>query len=164
MVLLALSAMIGCRSPMARGSSSIEMLAPVETPQAKSSRSGEASQDIVINDISPSSKGELTKPVYPPQALAAHAGDCVVNVTITIDTDGLVSDVAPSWERLNIPNRFSDQFLEAIEAAVKTWRFEPARYVYWKKNGDADLTYIRAEIVQAKADIKFTFEATGNVR
>jgi hypothetical protein len=108
--------------------------------------------------------GDPLKPTYPPSALAAHAGECVVFVTITIDPTGMVSDVTPSWQRVNLPNRFSDEFLDAIRVAVRSWKFEPARNVYWEKDGSGDLKYLSTETLSAKTDIKFTFEASGSVR
>jgi hypothetical protein len=156
----------GCATRTEQGTSSIEMLEPIDPPQAKRDIKVqvEALKDVVVNDIPPTSKGELAKPVYPPAALAAHAGACVVNVTITIDTNGLVTEVTPSWQRLNVPGPFYDEFLGAVKAAVRTWRFEPARDVYWKKHGDDDLTYMYAEVLQARTDVRFTFESSGRVR
>ncbi len=73
-------------------------------------------------------------------ALAAQAGKCVVFVTITIDARGTVTEVLPTWQRLSIPNRFSDEFLDAVKVAVRSWRFKPARIVYWEKTGNDDLS------------------------
>jgi hypothetical protein len=141
------------------------MLEPIVKPPPKSGAKGEvAASNIVINPIPPSSIGDLLKPVYPPAALAAHAGECVISVTLTIDSQGLVSEVAPSWQRVNIPNRFSDQFIEAIRLAVRSWRFEPARNVYWEKDGSGDLKYLSTETLSAQTDVRFTFEASGGVR
>jgi len=159
-VLVVLVFLSACAGTPDMGTSSIEMLAPIASPQAKT----DAVSDVVVVDIPPTSKGELARPVYPQAALAAHAGECVVNVTITIDTNGLVTEVTPSWQRLNVPGPYYGQFLDAVRAAVRTWRFEPARNVYWKKNGDADLTYMKAEILQAQTDVRFTFEPSGRVR
>jgi hypothetical protein len=140
------------------------MLAPIAGPQAKTDKKAEAVNDIVVNDIPPTSKGELATPIYPAAALASHAGAFAVTVTIMINTSGVVTEVTPSWQRLNVPGPFAEQFLEAVKDAVKTWRFEPARNVYWKKNKDADLTYLYAEVVPAITDVRFTFESTGRVR
>jgi hypothetical protein len=155
----------GCRTPVPEGRSSIEMLEPIATPPPKSDAKGDVSAtNIVINEIPPSIIGDLAKPVYPAAALAAHAGECIVFVTITIDPNGTVSEVRPSWQRLNIPGKFSEDFLEAVRAAVQRWKFEPARNVYWAKEGDGELRYMNAETVSAQTDVKFTFEASGSVR
>ena len=147
-----------------RGTSSIEMLAPIAAPQAGTDKAGEVSTNLVINDIPPSAIGELARPAYPAAALAARAGNCVVFATVTIDARGTVTEVVPSWQRLNIPNRFSDDFLDAVKAAVRRWRFEPARVVYWQKTTDDDLKYLSTETISVRTDVKFTFEASGAVR
>ncbi len=140
------------------------MLEPIAAPEAGTDKQGEASKKIVENEIPPSSIGELTRPAYPAEALAARAGKCVVFVTITIDARGIVTEVSPTWQRLSIPNRFSDEFLDAVKVAVRSWRFEPARVVSWEKTGNDDLKYLGTETVSARTDVKFTFEASGAVR
>jgi outer membrane biosynthesis protein TonB len=141
------------------------MLEPEVAPTPKGGANGEVSAtNIVINPIPPSFIGELAKPIYPPAALAAHAGECVLYVTITIDPNGTVSEVAPSWQRVNVPSRYSDAFLDAVKAAVRSWKFEPARNVYWEKDAGGDLRYLSTETLSARTDIKFTFEASGAVR
>jgi outer membrane biosynthesis protein TonB len=140
------------------------MLAPIGPPAAEASKPGEAYWSTVTIEIAPSAVGELTKPVYPAAALAARAGECIAFVTVTIDSRGLVTDVAPTWQRLNIPSRFSEEFLDAARTAVRSWRFEPARFVYWKKTGSEDLQYIGTEAIPVRTDVKFTFEESGGVR
>jgi outer membrane biosynthesis protein TonB len=141
------------------------MLEPAATPQSGRNAKGEISiGSTFVNQIPPSFIGQLTSPVYPASALAAHAGECVVFVTITIGVDGTVSEVRPSWQRMYIPSRFSDTFLEAIKEAVGNWRFQPARNVYWEKQTDGELKYISNETLAAQTDVKFTFEASGVVR
>jgi hypothetical protein len=141
------------------------MLEPNVTPLPRGDAKGDISVgSTFINQIPPSVIGQLAKPSYPAAALAAHAGECVVYVTITIGVDGVVSEVRPSWQRINVPNRFSDEFLKSIEAAVGGWRFEPARNVFWEKQPDGELKYISTETLAARTDIKFTFEASGAVR
>jgi hypothetical protein len=155
----------GCRTTLPQGKSSFEMLEPAATPPAGTNAKGETSiGSTFVNQIPPSVVGQLASPVYPAAALAAHAGECVVYVTITIGIDGTVSEVRPSWRRMNIPDRFSDAFLEAIRVAVGSWRFEPARNVFWGKRPDGELKYISTETLAAQTDIKFTFEASGIVR
>jgi hypothetical protein len=155
----------GCRTTPPQGKSSFEMLEPAATPPSGSTAKGEISiGSIFVNRIPPSVVGQLTSPVYPSDALAAHAGECIVYVTITIAVDGTVSEVRPSWQRMNIPSRFSDAFLESIREAVGNWRFQPARNVLWEKQADGELKYISTETLAAQTDIKFTFEASGLVR
>jgi hypothetical protein len=147
-----------------RGVSTIEMLEPIAPTTPTSDAKGEVSAgSTIINPIPPSVIGTLAKPEYPAAALAAHAGECVVFVTVTIGPSGTVSEVAPSWQRVNIPNRFSEQYLDAIRKAVRSWRFEPARDVYWEKDSGGDLKYVRTDTVPARIDIKFTFDSKGAV-
>jgi hypothetical protein len=146
------------------GKSSIEMLEPTAPAQSKASGQAEASTAIVVVDIAPTVIDELTDPIYPADALAALVGDCVLYVTITIDSSGSVSEVIPSWKRPNIPNRYSDEFLDAIRVAARSWKFEPARLVYWEKTKDEDLKYLYAVVVPAMTDIKVAFAAAGRVR
>ena len=154
-----------CASPKGQGTSSVEMLDPLRETQVKTDKKGEASMtDMVVNTIPPDWKGDLARPAYPPAALAAHAGLYVVNATVTIDTNGDVIDVRPSWQRMNMPGPYSDLFFAAVKAAVSQWRFEPARNVYWRKNGDADPIYLYAETIEAKTDVRFTFDSSGKVR
>jgi len=155
----------GCRTTLPQGKSSFEMLEPAATPPSESAAKGEISiGSTFVNRIPPSVVGQLASPVYPTAALAAHAGECIVYVTITIGADGTVSEVRPSWQRMNIPSRFSDAFLESIREAVGSWRFQPARNVFWGKQADGELKYISTETLAARTDIKFTFEASGLVR
>jgi hypothetical protein len=164
-ILVAFAASGGCKTTGEQGRSSMEWLEPANPVPPKSGAKGDVSAtNVVINDIPPTFTGDLAKPAYPAEALAAHAGDCVVFATITIDTKGSVTDVRPTWNRLSIPNRFSEQFLEAVRVAVRTWKFVPARNVYWEKNGDAEPKYLGTELISAQTDIKFTFEASGKVR
>jgi hypothetical protein len=158
-------AALQCGCQTGHGRSTIELLEPVAPPTPKSDAKGDANAgSTIINPVPPSVIGSLAKPEYPASALAAHAGECVVFATITIGPAGTVTEVVPSWQRVNIPNRFSEQFLEAVRQAVRSWRFEPARDVYWEKDASGDLKYVRTETVPSRVDIKFTFDSTGSVR
>jgi hypothetical protein len=105
--------------------------------------------------------GDQPKPIYPADALAARDGDYVLYVTITIDRTGRVADVVPTWNRLNLPNRFEGSFLEAARTALRAWHFVPARLVYWEKKRGKEDTYLYQEAVTSGTDLKFTFAATG---
>jgi hypothetical protein len=154
-----------CGTSPRHGTSSIELLEPIREPPPVSGAKGDITPtDVFINEIPPSIVGELAGPVYPAQALAAHAGACVVFATITIDTKGNVSDVHPSWQRLNIPGKFSEAFFEAVREAVSRWKFEPARNVYWERDKNDELKYLNTEALTVQTDVKFTFEASGRVR
>jgi len=153
----------GCRT-VQQGQSSVEMLDPLAHAAGSSDKKVEVSRDLSAELDPPEVLGELAKPVYPDAALAAHAGQFVLFATITIDTKGAVSDVTPSWDRLNIPTKYSDQFLRAVKAAVGSWKFVPAHVVHWERHPNGDDKYLYSETVSAQVDVKFTFEAAGNVR
>jgi hypothetical protein len=154
---------VGCQTAQ-NGQSSVEMLEPIPHAEAASNRKVEVYRDLSVDRDPPELVGELTKPLYPADALAAHAGLCVIYATITIDAKGRVSEVIPSWDRVNIPNRYSERFFEAVTAAVASWNFVPARLVHWERHPDGNDKYLYSEIVPAQVDVRFTFEATGNVR
>ncbi len=140
------------------------MLEPIPALQATSQRRAEASSDLYAEEIPPRAEGELADPTYPPEALKARAGEVVVYVTVTIDTTGAVTDVIPSWGRINIPSRFSEEFIAAVRSCVQKWKFEPARVVYWAKDGDQERRYLYTETIAAKTDVKFTFSAAKGSR
>ena len=140
------------------------MLEPIGAPLASSHAHVEPDDAISVDEAPPYPIGELSRPVYPPEALAAHSGEVVVYVTITIGAKGDVSEAIPSWGRINIPNRYSEQFLDAVRACVARWKFQPARLVYWQNGGEQGRRYLYAETIPSKTDIKFTFTAAGDVR
>jgi hypothetical protein len=136
----------------------MELLDPVSTAAPQSDQKLDFSTGIAAESIPPSAIGELRRPVYPSAALAAHAGTFVVNVTVTIDAFGRVSEVAPTWNRLNPPNPYSEQFLAAVRVAADSWRFVPARHVYWRQKADGEPVYDHADTVVCETDLRFTFE------
>jgi hypothetical protein len=153
----------GCRT-VQHGQSSVEMLDPLAHAAGSTDKRAAVPGALSAELDPPEVLGELAKPVYPEAALAAHAGEFVLFATITIDTRGAVSDVTPSWDRLNIPSKYSDQFLGAVKAAVGSWKFVPAHVVHWERHPNGDDKYLYSETVPAQVDVKFTFEATGSVR
>jgi hypothetical protein len=84
----------------------------------------------------------------------------VVNVTITIDASGMVTEVRPTWNRLNLPNPYSDELLAAVRAAAALWRFVPARNVYWRQDGSGNPVFDHADTVICQTDLRFTFQPT----
>lgn len=108
----------------------------------------------------------LANPVYPPRALKARAGRATVGVRITVDVTGRVSDVAPSMLVFSTPGPFSDEFREAVEAAVRQWRFRPAEIEKIEFVQTPALSYSRIvgrQKVEAQLDVAFNFTATGGV-
>lgn len=110
--------------------------------------------------------GPLVNPVYPAAALAGHAGWVIVGVRITIADDGRVTDVRPSPAVISTPTPYEEQFMAAIEAAVRRWHFTPGRFrtevakegpggLYWKPVGE--------RTTESFTDLAFTFTAMGEV-
>jgi hypothetical protein len=136
----------------------MEILAPVGPPVPQSEQKLDFSTGIAAESIPPEAIGELAKPAYPLGALTAHPGTYLVNVTVTIGADGLVSEVEPTWNRLNPPNAYSEQLLAAVRTAAASWRFTPARHVYWRKDPQGNPVYDHADAVVCETDLRFTFE------
>lgn len=109
----------------------------------------------------------LVLPVYPPAALATKAGAAMIGVRVTIDTNGAVADVRPSMLVVNVaPPAFAEEFREAVEVAVRQWRFAPARVHYLERVTEGEFTYervVRTESVEAEFDLAFTFTPSGRV-
>ncbi len=109
----------------------------------------------------------LVMPVYPPAALAAKAGAATIGVRVTIDTHGAVADIRPSLLVVNVaPSVFAAAFREAVEVAVRQWRFAPARVHYLERVTESEFTYervTRTEMIEAEFDLAFTFTPSGRV-
>jgi TonB family protein len=113
---------------------------------------GRSSQELV----SPRPTTELPLPNYPPNALAAHAGEAHVVVRILIDTTGRISNVTDSPVASSSPGPFAGEFRDAVLRALRHWRFTPG---YFGKQDD-DLG-VRPEIVPVRYDVRFDFEIVG---
>ena len=107
---------------------------------------------------------DLVKPEYPADALAANAGSRVVTVAVSFDEDGKVTDMSPSLRQLFIPDKYSDEFLAAAKAAVMRWRITPPHNVYYQREPDGQRRYLRTEALATSMDVRFTFEASGQVK
>jgi hypothetical protein len=119
-----------------------------------------------IQEIGGSLLAPRVEPVYPPVALAHHAGRSVVGVRLTIDTAGKVADLEPSPVVFSTPGPFADAFLAAVESAVAQWRFDPAEILHLERVSDADSSnhqgywrLARREEVEMQFDVMFTFES-----
>lgn len=107
-------------------------------------------------------------PVYPARALAARAGEAQVGVRVSIDTQGRVSSVSTSMFIVSItPPGFSEDFYQAVETAVRQWKFQPARIEYVETVTEGGTTYHRvkrSEPLETQLDLAFTFTASGGVQ
>lgn len=108
--------------------------------------------------------GKLATPVYPPAALAAHAGRAKVVLRITVGTDGTATEITPALAGLPFANPFTDQFQAAAETAVRQWRFEPAevrRLEPRDVRGTTIWSVVSSEKREMTFEVTFTFTETG---
>jgi hypothetical protein len=109
----------------------------------------------------------LVMPIYPRKALAAKAGAAQVGVRVNVDANGAVADIQPSMLAVNIlPQKFADDFRDAVEVAVRQWKFKPARVLYVEiatEKGFAYSRVTRIETTEAEFDLSFTFTPSGKV-
>lgn len=112
-------------------------------------------------------KHPLVMPVYPPRALAASAGAATVGVHVTVDATGAVVDIRPSMLAISVtPSKFANDFREAVEVAVRQWKFRPARVLHLETATEGEFTYervTRTETTEAEFDLAFTFTPSGKV-
>lgn len=159
----------GCRhaavAPVSEGTSSYKFVTPPPPPPKKKEISIDgpppATQTLNAQPILP-----LATPVYPPAALAAHAGAATVGVRITVDATGRVSDIRPSLVSLTLPSPFAAEFQAAVEAAVAQWRFHPGelRYLELVKDPGGDFQRVTSrEKVEWTFEVSFAFNAPGDV-
>jgi hypothetical protein len=107
---------------------------------------------------------DLVKPVYPADALAAHAGVRFVTVTVSFDENGNATDAFPNLRGINVADKYADEFLAATKAAVMRWKITPPHNVYYRRESDGQRSYLRTEALATSLDIRFTFEASGQVK
>lgn len=155
----------GCQhAPQAVGQSSFEFV------KQHASGSGKGFSPALIgvepkNLFSPATPiGSLATPIYPPAALAAHAGRVRVMLQVTIGVDGRVTNATPTLSGIPFHGPFTAQFQAAAEAALAQWRFEPAEIRHIEPR-DADGTTIWAmtgsEKEETTIEVDFTFAETG---
>jgi hypothetical protein len=104
-------------------------------------------------------------PKYPESALAARDGPHREIVRIVIDTEGHVSRVGDSPMGRSDGGPFAEDYRRSVEAAVKTWRYDPGtlRHVEDGPDHDGDgkpdyKVMTSWELVAVYYDIRFTFE------
>ncbi len=167
--LLALVAIVaGCRQvpkPESVGSSSFVFVTQPLPPPPKSE--GEAVQPEERAQYREAQLREpAVTPTYPDRALKGGAGRAFVGVHVTVDVDGRVADVRPSMFVFSTPGPFAEDFREAVEAAVRQWRFIPARAEYYEIVTEQGVTFnrvTRSETLESEFDLSFVFTAAGTV-
>jgi len=106
-------------------------------------------------------------PVYPAKALKAKAGRNIVGVHIIVDPRGAVREIRMSMLTFSTPGPFAEDFRDAVELAVRQWRFTPARSESFEIVHDGQATAMRltgSENVETEFDLAFTFQPDGTVR
>lgn len=168
---LILAAATGCRhasveSPGAGASSFAFVERPAGTPPARTVTTEPMEQKPFEEYREARPVYPLANPVYPARALKARAGRATVGVRITVDVTGRVSDVAPSMLVFSTPGPFADEFREAVESAVRQWRFRPAEIERLEFVQAPTVSYNRivgTQKVETQLDVVFNFTATGGV-
>ena len=106
-----------------------------------------------------------TLPIYPEHALASRDGPHREIVRIVIDVHGNVGQVLDSPTGPSDDGPFAADYRRAVDAAVRTWRFQPG--ILWRftggpdKNGDGRPDYkvlTSEDPVAVYYDVRFTFE------
>ena len=109
----------------------------------------------------------LVMPVYPAAALAARAGAATVGVRVTVDAGGAVTEVRPSMLAVTLtPPEFAEAFRDAVEVAVRQWKFAPARVLYLERRTEGEFTHdwvAHTEMIEAEFDLAFTFTPSGKI-
>jgi hypothetical protein len=113
----------------------------------------------------PSPDGPNDPPAYPAAPLAAQAPPASVGVRIVIGTRGHVVEVGESPVVRSTPGPFAADFRAAAEAAVRAWRFRPARLRRLEPGDDYDgdgkpdfTRVVGSEAVPSYVDVRFDFE------
>jgi outer membrane biosynthesis protein TonB len=158
-----------CRhAPPERGSSSFRV---IELPAAPPSKAGpaEVAEPASRAQYREASIQEKTVvlPAYPARALSVKVGAARVGVHVVVGTEGRVADIRPSMLAVSItPPGFSADFEQAVEVAVRQWRFHPARAEYIETVTNKGFSYqrvTRTEMLEAEFDLVFTFTPSGKV-
>jgi hypothetical protein len=149
---------------VARGQSSFEFMkgsGPAKAGDGRAELTGSEPKDVFVQATP---DNVLAAPVYPPAALAAHAGRVTLVLQITIDTEGRVMNVLPGIAGVPVGGPFAGQFRAAAEAAMAQWRFRPAelRHIVPRQDeGDTIWSLASTEKCEMTTDVAFTFTETG---
>jgi len=165
-----LGALAGCRhtppSPLPQGRASFRFIEPpVPTEKPGIASHGAAGIRDVFVQAEP--QLPLENPVFPRAALGARPGWTTVAVQLTVDAEGRVTDVRPSFFGITTPSPFANEFLTAVEAAVLQWKFTPAVVCRIEplemEGGRVRGKVMRTERVETAFEVAFTFTSTGDV-
>lgn len=109
----------------------------------------------------------LVMPIYPAAALKSKTGRAQVGVRVAVETSGRVGDISTSMLAVSTPGPFAPAFRDAVETAVRQWRFRPAQIIQQElaplPAGGSYWRVTRRESTEAQFDLVFTFTETGKV-
>ena len=115
--------------------------------------------------VTPRPERALALPSYPERPLAAKAPSYTVVVRIVIDTEGRVSSFADSQLAPSTAGVFAADFREAVETAVRRWRFLPGHIDQLENGDDVDddgkadyVRIVQRDLVPVFYDVRFDFE------
>lgn len=160
----------GCRhaqAPVMAGRSSFALVRPPPPPPSKISPSEAKAPVNNAEYFEAQPIYPLIMPVYPSTALAAKAGWATVGVKVTVDSTGRVTDIRPSMVAFSTSSPFAEEFLKAVEVALRQWKFRPAESREREYVQNKDIAYYRvtkSEAVETEFDLMFTFTPAGGVQ
>jgi len=165
--ILMLAAMAGCRHVPESQPSGQSGFRFVQPPPAAPS-TGKA--NVALEPVQRSGFREarlidpVILPVYPARALAAKAGAATVGVHITVDEQGIITDIRSSIWVVSLPGPFREDFRAAVDAALSHWRFVPAEILEFERSGpdgDAPVRVTKREKVVTELELAFDFAPGG---
>ena len=165
---MAVLALAGCRQlPAGTGRSSFEVVKPPPVQVSGTTDMEAVASNSLIDFREAEPIRPLVMPVYPAAALKAKAGRAQVGVRVTVETSGRVGDISASMLAVSTPGPFAPAFRDAVETAVRQWRFRPAQIIQQEvaplPGGGSYKRVTQREATEAQFDLVFTFTETGKV-
>ncbi len=106
---------------------------------------------------------DVVNPVYPARAIGVLGAPRVAVVTVTLNADGRIADVEPSFQSPLLLDDVGNAVFAAIRSAVMQWHIMPARVVHYRRMENGERVYTGSEPLAGTLEIKFTFDASGKV-
>jgi hypothetical protein len=113
---------------------------------------------------SPRVVAPLATPAYPSGALEAGAGPATVAVRFVIGRDGAVVRILDCPKLTSTSGPFAAEFRQAVEEAVRSWRFTPGELRTFGPGEDLDgdgtpdyKVMIDSRILEVSYDVAFAF-------
>lgn len=144
-------------SDPARGQSSFEFLVDPPARDAERSRYEQF--------MPPRPIGELASPKYPERALAAGYGPVSLAVRVNIGIDGQITGIGDIPGKPQPTGPYASDFRQAVESAVRAWKFNPAELNRFEDGNDIDgdgkpdyQRLVSNEKMPVYFDVRFDFE------